>query len=232
MTQPPVGLADARLTPLPEPTPAWRSGHDVQFYDSEEFLVIAVGKFLREGLRAGQPLVIIATEAHRRGFLEELARHPELRVEGADITWLDARQTLAAFMDGRRPDPELFDATLGRVFEKVMAKRSYLVVRAYGEMVDLLWKDGNTEGAIDVEKLWNALAAKYSFNLLCAYAMNNFVMESQSDGFACICGCHGIVIPTEEYVNATDAERLRQIALLQQRSRVLATELRQRDGAQ
>ncbi len=31
------------------------------------------------------------------------------------------------------------------------------IVRAYGEMVDLLWKDGNVDGAVQLEALWNEL---------------------------------------------------------------------------
>ena len=191
MTQPPISLGEAHLTPLPEPTSSWRTGHDVQFYDTEEFLVASATTFLREGLRAGQPLIIICTEGHRRGFIKELALHPEHRIEGVEITWLDARQTMAAFMNGRMPDPELFEDTLGNVFEKVLAQRTYVVVRAYGEMVDLLWKDGNSEGAIALEELWNGLAAKYSFNLLCAYSMGNFHKESRGTDIAAICKCHG-----------------------------------------
>src|ERR1043165_4396011 len=167
--------------PLAEATPVWATGHDVQFYDGEEFLFEAVASFLTDGLRAGQPLVVIATEAHRRGFLDQLRpiyHDIDDRLHGSDIVWLDARETLAAFMEGPTPNPELFEVTVGNVFEKVMADRSYLVVRAYGEMVDLLWKDGNIEGAIALEELWNGLARKYSFNLLCAYSMGNFFKEA------------------------------------------------------
>src|ERR1051325_6079042 len=60
--------------PLAEATPVWATGHDVQFYDGEEFLYETVANFLTDGLRAGQPLVVIATQAHRRGFLDQLRR--------------------------------------------------------------------------------------------------------------------------------------------------------------
>src|ERR1043165_2350634 len=93
--------------PLPEAVPAWTTGHDVQFYESEDFLYSSVGNFLLEGLRAGQPLVVIATEAHRRGFLERLRPvylDIEDRLSGSDIVWLDARETLSAFMEGSVPN--------------------------------------------------------------------------------------------------------------------------------
>ena len=109
-----------------------------------------------------------------------------------------------------------------------MAKRTYLVVRAYGEMVDLLWKDGNIEGAIALEELWNGLAVKYSFNLLCAYSMGNFFKEAHTHSFRAICASHGRVSPTEEYLVGDEQDRLRQITLLQQRSRALEAEVRHR----
>lgn len=217
--------------PVPEPAPAWTPGHDVQFYESEDFLYTSVASFLIDGLRAGQPLVVIATEKHRKGFLDRLRPlYPDIdrRVEGDEIVWLDARETLTAFMEGSTPNRELFDATIGNVLEKLMAKRTYLVVRAYGEMVDLLWKDGNIEGAIALEELWNGLAMKYSFNLLCAYSMGNFFKEAHTHSFRAICASHGRVSPTEEYLVGDEHDRLRQITLLQQRSRALEAEVKHR----
>lgn len=212
-------------------TPAGVPGHDVQFYDGEEFLVQQVAKFLAEGVRAGQPLIIVATEAHRRQFanrLRELGFDADAFYFGSHAVWLDARDTLSAFMEGGMPNRELFDATIGAVFERVLNNRGYLVARAYGEMVDLLWKDGNVEGAIALEELWNALAAKYSFTLLCAYAMGNFYKEAHTASFQRICAQHAHALPTEEYLEATDSDRLRQLATLQQRARALEVEVKLR----
>ena len=217
--------------PLAEATPVWATGHDVQFYDGEEFLYETVANFLTDGLRAGQPLVVIATQAHRQGFLDQLRpiyHDIDERIHGGDVVWLDARDTLSAFMEGAKPNAELFEATVGNVFEKVMAKRSYLVVRAYGEMVDLLWKDGNIEGAIALEELWNGLARKYSFNLLCAYSMGNFFKEAHTHSFRTICSNHDRVAPTETYLKGNEHDRLRQITFLQQRSRALEAEVKHR----
>ena len=212
-------------------TPAGVPGHDVQFYDSEDFLVREVTKFLAEGIRAGQPLIIVATEAHRKQFanrLRLLGFDPEHYDGGINTVWLDARDTLNAFMQDGMPDRSLFQATLGAVFERVLANHSYLVARAYGEMVDLLWKDGNIEGAIALEEMWNALATRYPFTLLCAYAMDNFQNQAHSSGFERICAAHVHALPTEEYLEADDADRLRQLAVLQQRARALEAEVKQR----
>jgi hypothetical protein len=117
--------------------------------------------------------------------------------DGRDVVWLDARETLSAFMEGPTPNRELFEATVGNVFEKVISDRRYMVVRAYGEMVDLLWNDGNTEGALALEELWNELAAKYSFSLLCGYSMDSSLKEAHTESYKRICGHHERVLPME-----------------------------------
>src|SRR3954464_2215397 len=109
-----------------------------------------------------------------------------------------------------------------------MENSKYLVTRAYGEMVDVLWKDGNIDGAIAVEELWNELATKYSFSLLCAYSMGNFFKEAHTHSFKQICGTHGNVLPTEEFLRASEPDRLRQITMLQQRARALEAEVHHR----
>ena len=52
------------------------------------------------------------------------------------------------------------------------------MVRAYGEMVDVLWQNGQDVAAIRLEMLWNKLAATQAFSLLCGYAMGTFYKDS------------------------------------------------------
>lgn len=234
MSQPMLQLVqmDEVVAPVPQPVKNWATGHDVQFYDSEEYLGTTVAAFLAEGIRAGQPVVVIATEAHGRLFRERLQLagiRLETLVEGRDFVWLDARDTLASFMEGDLPNAELFNLTVGAVFDRLMANgRGYVVTRAYGEMVDVLWRQGKIDGAIELEQLWNRLAQKYAFALLCAYSMGNFVKETSGTDFARICAAHNHVTPSEAYSTLNDADRLREIARLQQRSRALEAEIEYR----
>lgn len=183
---------------LSKPAQPWVPGHEVQFYDDEEFLNTVVGRFLVDGVRAGQPIIVIATPSHQRAFVKQMrsmGADPDHLAPMRDIVWLDARATLSAFMEGNRPNAELFEATVGNIFEKVTANRRYALVRAYGEMVDMLWRDGKAEAAIALEELWNALASKYTFALLCAYARESLVMNAREDGVEMICRAHSRVLP-------------------------------------
>lgn len=181
-------------------TPPGIAGHDVQFYRTEAYLTSAVVDFLAAGIRAGQPVIVIATEIHRRAFAEKLHQlqlDPDKMLSGRLAVWLDAHETLAAFMDGSLPNRELFMATVGSVFERLLAKRYYLVVRAYGEMVDILWKSGNVEGAFALEQLWNELANEYKYSLLCGYSLDNFLHEAGAASFRRICDHHARALPLE-----------------------------------
>ena len=73
------------------------------------------------------------------------------------------------------------------LLEKAARGRPHCTVRAYGEMVDVLWKDGATAAAIRLEMLWNELAGRHSLSLLCGYAMGNFYKEAAVED---ICSHH------------------------------------------
>jgi hypothetical protein len=181
-------------------------GHDVQFYRTDAHLTRTVADFLADGVRAGQPLIVIATEPHRKAFASELrARGLDIDVilSGREAIWLDARETLGAFMEGGHPNRDLFMATVGSVFERLLRKRYYLVVRAYGEMVDLLARDGNMEGAVLLEALWNELAAKHAYSLLCGYSLDNFLHAPGPEDLKRVCGHHTNALPLEVLNEAT-----------------------------
>jgi hypothetical protein len=169
--------------------------HAVQFYASDSSLVDTVGGFIAEGFSAGQPAILIATPEHRAAFTEELAGHG-IAVDHArrhgDLVMIDARETLELFMIAGKPSAALFSTYVGSILEQMLRGRGRTIVRAYGEMVDLLWKDGDTEAAIELEILWNTLAQKHGFALLCAYSMGNFY--KQADDYQAICRQHSHVI--------------------------------------
>lgn len=220
--QSPTSTPEAALYAAADPT------HVVQFYDTETYLAAAVADYLAGGLRSGQPVLAIATPEHRDAFsmrLKSKGLEVDRAKESGQLIMLDARETLASFMSGSVPDEHRFKRVIGDVLSRSVCGTSHSVTRAYGEMVDVLWKEGNSEGAIRVEELWNDLAAAHSFSLLCAYGMSNFSRETHSPGFEAICRQHVHVIPTERYTQASDDGRLLEISILQQRAKALEAEV-------
>jgi hypothetical protein len=165
-------------------SPTGQSGHfhAVRFYDSVESLARMVAGFLAEGLMAKQPALSIATPDHSRAIETALAAKgwdvAALKASG-ELTLLDAEETLAAFMVDGMPDAAKFEAIASKAIERACGGRRDCTIRAYGEMVDILWKRNQSVAAIRVEVLWNKLAATRDFSLLCGYAMGNFFKDAQ-----------------------------------------------------
>jgi MEDS: MEthanogen/methylotroph, DcmR Sensory domain len=158
--------------------------HAVRFFKDDDSLCRIVGSFLIEGLTKAEPAVVIATPEHTTA-IEECLRKASLDVVDlkrlGELITLDARKMLATFMADGVPNPGAFRDHIGGVITQVARGREQCTIRAYGEMVDLLWRDGLTAAAIQVETLWNQLARAHDFKLLCGYSMGNFYKGSAFD---------------------------------------------------
>jgi signal transduction histidine kinase len=223
-----VGSRDLEAMLLAQP-PA--HSHAVQFYEEEDYLFDTVAHFLATGLAVGDQLVVIATPDHRAGFLRRLeTQDGNGAVASGRLLLLDARATLAKFMVRGMPDPDLFRDYIGRVMTGLKGDPERPArIRAYGEMVDLLWRDGNSRAAIRLEELWNDAGKDHSFSLLCAYVMGNFYKEGDAAQFFEVCRTHSHVLPTERFSRSDDPNaRLREISVLQQRARALESEIAHR----
>src|SRR4051812_32296620 len=176
--------------------------HVVQFYESDEFLAARVLTFLRVGLREHEPVVLIATAEHRDLFTARLAGSGldvDAAVRDGSLVILDAREMLSRFMVAGMPDWQRFKGVVGTVLEQALLPPSAQRVRAYGEMVDVLWRDGQPAAALLLEEFWNDLSGLYAFSLLCAYRMGNFLKEADGPGFQHVCRTHTHVVPAESY---------------------------------
>ena len=110
------------------------------------------------------------------------------------LTIEDANQLLMQLMVDGMPDRARFQTVVGGLLERVAALRPGRTMRAFGEMVDVLWKQGHTKAAIALEELWNELATQHSFVLLCAYSMDNFYGALGSAGFEAVCKQHSRIV--------------------------------------
>jgi hypothetical protein len=151
--------------------------HAVRFYEDDQSLYRIASSFIGAGLVAGQPAVVIATPLHREEIaraLEALSCDVNELCATGQLLMLDAEETLLTFMKDGSPEAAAFHASLDRTLNSVTAGRPRGTVRAYGEMVDCLWKDGQSEAAIRLEVLWNQLATNRTFSLLCGYSVGHF----------------------------------------------------------
>lgn len=185
-------MSDATFGSVPQPA----HHHAVHFYDSDERLCTTVAGFLAEGLVAEQPAIVIATAPHRAAIVGQLRRRLidcERAIKEGDLLLLDAEETLDLFMVDSTPNDGLFEVNVSRVIDQMLNGRTRTVLRAYGEMVDLLWKQRQPDEAIALEILWNKLALKYNFALLCGYSMSSFYEQTKQ--LEEVCAQHTCVVP-------------------------------------
>ena len=188
--------------------------HAVQFYGHDEELAERVVGDLLEAFGNGGVAVVIATPEHRREFearlTQALGGDADLAAaadSGAYLA-LDARETVRALMPADRLDaapadrldpaaagrldPAAFDRVIGGLIRQ--AGTGGRPVRAYGEMVALLWDDGLVNAAIQLETMWNELGRAHSFSLFCGYPVGSVTGDGHLDAFAAVCRLHREVV--------------------------------------
>ncbi len=223
-------LTDESFVPQVDWTQMRDSEHFVQFYENDDFLIESASGFVGAALKEGDCSVVAATPEHRLALLRKLAACgidvAEAETSGRFVL-LDAAETLTKFMVGGSPDAKRFEETVSGLIGRLQKRGRR--IHAFGEMVALLWAEGNREGAIELEQLWNKLATQHQFALFCAYPIAGFNGNGDTAEFEGVCSCHSRVIPAESYAGADTADkRLRAISLLQQKAESLKAEIEHR----
>ena len=157
---------------MPNDLGASDRGHAVAYYEHSQFLIDRVTEFLAPGLTAGEAVIVVATPKHADLIEAELVRRNidlvAARRDGTFVS-LDAVDTLRQIMTEGRPDSALFAAVVGGAIEKARARAKAPIVRAFGEMVAVLWARGRPDAALALEDIWNDHLGHHPFSLLCGY---------------------------------------------------------------
>ena len=170
-------------------------GHVVQFYGHEEELADRVTGYLLGALQHDGVAVVIATAAHRRAFEGRLTRAGvDLAAAARAGTYrtLDAGDTVRALTTGGQLDRGAFDRVIGSLIAD--AGQGERPVRAYGEMVALLWDAGLVNDAVQLEEMWGSLGLSHSFSLFCSYPARSVTGDGHLEAFAEVCRLHGSVV--------------------------------------
>lgn len=168
--------------------------HVVQIYECEDAFLGVLESFVVDGLNAGEAVVLIMTPEHAALMPQRLAAagvDEEAERRAGNYLVLDAASTLAKFTTDGWPDEDDFRATVTDVLRSVNA--SERKVRAFGEMVAVLWSKGHNAATVRLERLWHDLTAKERFSLFCAYPRAGFNDYSLSS-LATICDLHTAVL--------------------------------------
>jgi hypothetical protein len=106
----------------------------------------------------------------------------------------DAKASLARFMVNGHPSDKRFLEFVGKLLEiSFRAANERNGIAVFGEMVAVLWSEGNKVGALELERLWNDVLNDHAFHLHCAYP--RWILQDGSDSLLlnAICDEHSSV---------------------------------------
>lgn len=176
-------------------------GHLLQLCDIDGHTVTNnVSQYVRNGLNRGDGVLVVATAERQdavRARLNELKADVPAAIESGQLVFLDAKKTLAQFMVDGHPDWDRFESVIGAVMRKVRPAYERAELRAYGEMVGVLWNNRQFSAAIRLEQFWNKLLSRASFTLFCAYSLDVFGKEFEPAALDALLCAHSHLIPGE-----------------------------------
>jgi hypothetical protein len=167
--------------------------HVIQIYETDHIFLDALAGFVGSGINAGDSCIVILTKAHIEGLNERLREHGihiQSLIDEDRYIPLDAAQTLSSFMVNGRVDKNLFLQNADVLMKR--ARKNNRSVRACGEMVSLLWQQGNTSATLELEQLWEEYRIKEKFCIFCAYPKNIF--KTVDTPLVHICSAHSKMI--------------------------------------
>jgi hypothetical protein len=184
ITLPPHERADAHAPHLGP------CGHLVQFYSETSRLLDTLEGFIASGLTGGEAVIVIATPPHLHALEARLqGRGIDLVAARNDNRYLPfgAQDVMDRFVVDGRPDAERFHAFLVPTLAR--ARGAGRKVRAFGEMVAVMWAAGNRDGAIELERVWSQVCERGQLTLLCAYPSRGFGKHDAA-ALACVRALH------------------------------------------
>lgn len=172
--------------------------HVVQIYENQDIFLDSLAGFVGGGINAGECVIVIATAIHLEALkdkIEGFGIQLDTLISDDRYIAVDAEEMLSKFMVNGWPDEQLFINAVSGLMDKAAVRNRR--IRAFGEMVAILWAQGNAGATVNLEYLWNRFCAKQEFCLFCAYPKSGFTND-MNKSINDICGCHTKMIDGTE----------------------------------
>ncbi len=172
--------------------------HAVLFAESDAELAEVAGDLHARHLAAGGIVIVLATVDHCLLFEDRMRAAgvslDQARREGS-LIMLDAAETLQRLTPGESFDLTAFDEVIGGLVRSATARGP---VRAFGEMVGLLWDQGRVPEAIELEAAWGGLLEETGASLVCAYP-SMLVDTDSAHGLRAVCALHSSALDSAPF---------------------------------
>ena len=174
--------------------------HVLQIYEDNGIFLDMLTGFVGGGINAGDSVIVIATAEHLTGLEKRLVAHGiylDSLIADKQYIPVHADEILSKFIVNGWPDEALFISEITKLIETAGSKNRK--VRAFGEMVAILWAQGHSGATVRLEHMWDSLCKKEELSLFCAYPKSGFTKDI-NDSFNHICGSHSkIITSTKPY---------------------------------
>src|SRR5215471_468661 len=146
-------------------------------------------------LRIGDAVIVIATEAHRVSLLSRLEAdgvNVAAAIEQGSYVLLDATDMLSRLTVNDMPDTVRCAKVIGNLVTDAAkrVKGGHGRVAVCGEIAPTLLSNGNVEGAMRLEHLWEEITRPYGVHTLCVYLLGTSQRKQGNPIFERICAEH------------------------------------------
>ena len=174
------------------------SRHAVQLHANDSRFLDDVSRLVDATLRSGEPVVIVTSDATRRGVEQRLqARQTNLAMftEQGQYVARDSALALSRVMHHGRPDEGRVAAVINDIdrlrlaFPKGPRRRVTIV----GDITVALCRKGDFDAALKLERIWNELTRALPIFTVCSYPLDCFEHSAARNQLPNVCGEHSAV---------------------------------------
>jgi DNA-binding NarL/FixJ family response regulator len=157
--------------------------HEILFCSDEAAIVNGLADFVGLSLNARNPVIVWATEPHRRALLVKLREH------GVEVDSALERGTYISSDIDEPPDPARILARI-QDLKEATGRAGWRNVRiaVCGERAGRLWSDARPREALLLEQVFSQLARSHDMNILCIYPSTQEHQDEEM--FRSICAEH------------------------------------------
>ena len=190
------GLPDYVLDATARSTSSPR--HTAAFHAKDAALADEYVRFAEHALGRGRPVVVVAPRAalenvHAR--LEARGVKVDRAIDDRQYQAVDIEPELSRLMPEGRYDRERFRESAEGILRDARTRAVSGVHPAVcGEIAPHVWKQGRSDLAIDIERVWDEAVTSFGADLLCGYCVDSSrLADADYSVFREICGAHGTV---------------------------------------
>ncbi|SFE63802.1 MEDS: MEthanogen/methylotroph, DcmR Sensory domain [Nitrosomonas sp. Nm166] len=173
--------------------------HTVQICLNESSQVDLVTGYIKDGLLNEEAVIVIAKPALRqilKSKMDALCFDGQFLKDQDQIKFFDAEFLLSNLISDGILEEKVFQEYVAAPIYN--AQSNYKKARAFGEMVDILWKQDQHDMAIQLEGFWKNLTSTQELTFLCTYSLDKLDPDSYDNALEHICKYHSHLAPQED----------------------------------